>query len=87
MEEEINMSTDIEQAHVRIGHALDGLNEIVGEGNLMLPSLAKALVHADGLLSALSLIHDALYDVSKARGLIGRRSKRKVAKRQQRATR
>lgn len=68
------MSDGIRPALQRIKHSMADLRRLnLGRGDLDLDRVSQAVVHADELLSALSLIHDALFEESVALGLIGRR--------------
>jgi hypothetical protein len=65
----------MEQAKTRIHNALDELAPL-SKRSLMLDDLAKAIINADELLSALSFMYDRLYDGNASLGIIGRRSNR-----------
>ncbi len=61
---------DVEQALVRIDHALAALQE-KRKHDLMLPALAAAVVEADTLLSAFSFLYQSCLAASLATGTHG----------------
>jgi hypothetical protein len=64
---------EIEQARERIRISLDGLKFLnMKAKGFGLADYALAVSCADSLLSAVTFIYDAMYEESKARGLIGR---------------
>jgi len=66
------MSTNkTEAAQIRVEHSMSRLKALLGKQGLTLDVLAEAVINADVLLSALSLLYDAVYECSTSTGIIG----------------
>ena len=78
-------STPIEAAKARMRNAMTGLQEITSH-DMMLEDLAKAVITADHLLSALSFLYDAMYEASRDRELIGRTPNHPITRNNKAAT-
>lgn len=68
----IDLGDNSEKAAVRVVHAMTTLNRLRKKGGTTLETAAQAVVAANTLLSAYSLIYDRLYELSQRTGVIGR---------------